>query len=70
VITHGPEIDRVFVLRFWIESACEGPEKAQRHWRASIRDVNTGRQFHAEGVPGACNVIRRLLEDETKENRQ
>jgi hypothetical protein len=58
VIANAPEIDRVFVLRFWIE-ACDDLDVS--HWRVRINDVNTGRRFHAEGVEGACNVVRSLL---------
>lgn len=52
-------IDYVFVLRFWRELPDD--TTGSMDWRASISDVNTGRQFHALGVEGACDILRNVL---------
>lgn len=52
-------IDYVFVLRFWREPPDDRADPM--NWRARISEVNTGRQFHAIGVDGACNIVRGLL---------
>jgi hypothetical protein len=59
------KVDQVFVLRFWREEDphVDGPSL----WRARITEVNTGREFHAEGLETALTLIRSLLMTEDRD---
>jgi hypothetical protein len=59
VPANAAEIDHVFILRFWRESASD--RSREMHWRARIRCVNTSEQFYADGIDGACTMVRLLL---------
>jgi hypothetical protein len=67
VTADAGEIDRVFILRFWRETASE--ETNEIRWRARIRFVNTNRQIHADGVDAAFKIVRSMLIDDEYEPR-
>jgi hypothetical protein len=53
-------IDHIFILRFWQEPAEENLDN-NGHWRARIKDVNSGRQFHRLGIDAVCSLLRSIL---------
>ncbi len=53
------DIDRVFVLRFWIERAAA--PNAAAVWRAKVSDLSTGEEKHANDVDGALACVRTLM---------
>jgi hypothetical protein len=57
-------IDRIFILRFWREPAQEISDSDQ--WRARIKDVNSGRQFHRLGIDAVCSLLRTILSSRDK----
>jgi len=63
MLAHLPQTDHVFILRFWLERTSALPDEAR--WRARISYVNTGENFHADGIEAACGVVRSLLPDAT-----
>jgi hypothetical protein len=63
MFAHFPQTDHVFILRFWLEVASAWPDGAR--WRARISYINTGENFHADGLEAACGVVRSLLPDAT-----
>ncbi|MGR9556476.1 hypothetical protein ACU8MG_25380 (plasmid) [Rhizobium leguminosarum] len=52
-------LDHVFILRFWHEANADAD--ASPLWRARVTDVNTGRQFHTDGLESALSVVRSLM---------
>jgi hypothetical protein len=58
-------VDQVFVLRLWREEDphVDGPSL----WRARISEVNTGREFHAEGLETALTILRSLVMKEGRD---
>ena len=53
------DIDRVFVLRFWIER--ESGPGSERIWRAKVRDVASGRETHFNGVDATLEHVRKEM---------
>lgn len=54
-----PDNDRVFILRFWIESE-SGPH-AVPFWRAKVSDVMSGEEKHVNGVDAALEHVRESM---------
>jgi hypothetical protein len=50
--------DQVFIIRFWAE-----PEAGARskHWRARVRVLSTGKEFHADGIEETVRLVRSVL---------
>ena len=50
-------MDRVFIMGFWREtSSIEADD-----WRVRIRNVDTRREYHVNGLDGAFALLRSLL---------
>jgi hypothetical protein len=61
VIAPIAELDSVFVLRLWLER--ESERVAPAHWRASIRYINTGEIYYANGIEDTFRIVRDLLSE-------
>lgn len=60
---HAAEGDYVLILRIWPESGADSAHV--RAWRSRINDLHTGRQFHADGMDAAFEIIRSILAEKS-----